>query len=226
MNQKTTEHDTDIRNMVFKMHDLELHLMPSAEELQAKYVLSDQFHKSMEQLIWRMRRKERRRRGIRYASGWAAALLLTFCILNMPGMIGACENITEWFEEYAMFHFREQSNSDVLPEYELGYVPEGYVLTESIYTKHNGCIQYISGNQSLTLTYVHDSARCNVDIKHRNHEEIMLDSNTLIYYFAAEANTESSIIWYSEDEEICFTLTGSLPLEELLQVQEKIVEKN
>lgn len=226
MKHKTMEHDMDIRNMVFKMHDLELRLMPSAEELQAKYVLSDEFRKSMAQLIWQMLRKERHRRGIRYASGWAAALLLTFCILNMPGMIRACGNITEWFEEYAMFHFQEQGNSNALPQYELGYVPEGYVLIQNIYTEHNGYIQYISGNQSLTLTYVHDSARCNVDIKHRNHEEITLESSTIIYYFAAEADTESSIVWFSANEEICFTLTGNLPFEEFLQIQENIVEKN
>ncbi|MDE7063773.1 MAG: DUF4367 domain-containing protein [Lachnospiraceae bacterium] len=226
MNQKTTEHDTDIRNMVFKMHDLELHLMPSAEELQAKYVLSDQFHKSMEQLIWRMRRKERRRRGIRYASGWAAALLLTFCILNMPGMIGACENITEWLEEYAMFHFREQSNSDALPEYGLGYVPEGYVLTESIYTKDKGYIQYQTGTHFLTLTYGHSSLQYNIDIQEKTHEEIAAKNGTIIYYFASGARFEGSFIWYSEDEQICFTLTGNLPREELLQIQENIIEKD
>lgn len=225
MKHKTAEHDTDIRNMVFKMHDLELHLMPSAEELQAKYVLSDEFHKSMEQLIWQMLRKERRRRGIRYASGWAAALLLTSCILNMPVMIGACRNITEWFEEYAMFHFREQSNSDTLPEYELGYVPEGHLLIQSIYTEHNGYIQYQAGNLSLTFTYGRNSVQYNIDIKHRNHEEIPIGNHNVLYYFTTEEDSESSIIWFSEDEEICFTLTGNLPLEEFLQIQENIFEK-
>lgn len=220
------ESDMDIRAMVIKMHDLEFSLMPSPEELRAKYTLSDQFHTNMEQLVRQMVRRERRRRRIRYASGWAAALLLTFGILHMPGMTEACGNVTEWFEEYVMFHFQESGDSSLLPEYALGYVPEGYALTESIYTENYGCIQYLSGNQSLTLTYVRDSAQNSIDIKSRNYEEVTLDSSTVIYYFAAEGNAESSMVWFSEDEDVCFILTGSLPREELLQIQENIFEKN
>lgn len=226
MKHQTTEYDMDITDMVIRMHDLEMSLMPSAEELQARYVLSDEFYHNMELLIQRMSRKGRRLCRIRYAAGWAAALLLTFCILRMPNMIDACGNVTDWFEEHVMFHFREQGRSVALPEYELGYVPEGYTLTDSFHSENSGYLQYSADDQIITLLYGHTSAHFNVDTENKEYEEIETNNGIAAYYFTSNAGSEGTIVWLSDDEQVCFTLTGNLPKEELLRIQENIFEKN
>lgn len=226
MKRNTPENDIDIRDMVIRMHDLELSLTPPAEELQARYVLSDEFYENMERLIQRMIRRRCRLRRIHYAVGWAAALLLTFCILRMSNMIEAGWNVTEWFEEHAMFHFREQGSSDTLPEYELGYVPENYVLTDSFYSENTGYLQYSAGGQSLTLLYGRTSAHYDVDTENKEYKKIKTNNGVTVYLFTSSTDSESSMIWLSDDEQTCFTLTGYLPKEELLRIQENIYEKN
>lgn len=226
MNGRKNEYDPDIRDMVIKMHDMELRMMPSAEELQARYVLSDQFYERMDALIENMARRGRRSRRIRYTAGWAAALLLTFLIVNMSGVAEACWNVTDWFEEYVMFHFQEPEDSDLFPEYALGYVPQGYVLTDSVHTQSHGHIAYAAGDQTLTLEYGQASMQVYMNTQDRTLEEIPDGRGAVIYYFSSNDGSYSSLLWLSEDEEICFTLTGTLPREELLRIRENIFEKN
>lgn len=226
MNGNKDEYDLDIRDMVIKMHDIELRLTPSAEELQARYVLSDQFYEKMDALIQNMVRRGRRSRRIRYTAGWAAALLLTFLVINMSSVTEACWNVTDWFEEHVMFHFQEPDDSGSLPEYALGYVPEGYVLTDSVQIQAYGYIEYTSGNQILILDYCHASAQINMNTKDRTLEKITDDGGATLYYFSSDDGSDNSLLWLSEDEEICFMLTGTLPREELLRIRENIFDKN
>lgn len=222
---QSMEDDADIRDIVIQMHDLEFSLMPSPEEFQANYVLSRRFRARMRRLVRRMSRQEAPRHRVRFVVGWAAALLLVLCITHTPDVTEACVDVIEWFTDYVQFHFQEQGSPGAISEYGMGYVPEGYVLTDSFHSESAGCIQYTSGEQILTLIYNRSSAQNNIDIKDKELEKIVADGR-IVYYFKSGTDSENSIVWQSEDGAVCFSLTGSLPREELLRIRENIFVKN
>ena len=219
--------DDEIKSIVTKMHEIELDNIPNEEELEENYVLSDVFFRKMEKLIAKTTQKRKAVSIIKYVSTAAAVLILIWGLMNPSVVLDAYEEVIRGFEDHTSFQFKQDVGEVVVPEYEVGYVLEGYELEREVRLSYSGIIVYEKEGNLLSVSYGTADGSINIDNEVKSYQIIKSEKGTEIHYFEADIDQkESSMTWLSEDENIVFNLIGSLPKEELLKIQESVREKN
>ena len=218
--------DDEMKALAAQMHEAELDSIPQKEELQGRYKLSDVFYGKMRRLSRKVDRKKKVISAVRYAAATAAVIAIC-CIVTQPGIVTkACEELIRKFEEHINFKFKGDLDIAVVPEYEAGYVPDGYVLEESYYDELGGLLVYWKGENRLTIEYGRSDKSLNIDHEDKKYEIIDLEDGIEIHYFKSESGEKSnSMIWLSKDEKIVFSLIAKLSEEELMKIQKNLREK-
>lgn len=226
MNEDLENDDFEYADIVIQMHDLEMSMIPSDEELRERYVLSEEFYARMERLIKRMSRRERRGIRLRYAVAIVVVLLTLYGLSNSQYVIQAYERIMDWFTDHVVIHFQDEVELEELPEYELGYVPEGYVLESASHSEMSGGAIYVCGDRRLMFNYCKSDSITSLDNSGKDYYYLVTESGRTVYYFEGTGGKSSSMVWQSEDGSVCFWLDGNLSQEELLEILEHVTEKN
>lgn len=215
--------DNEMKDIVAKMHEIELESIPQNEELKGRYELSDIFYGKMQWLIRKVDRKNKVSSAVKYVAAIAAVLVLTLGIMN-PGMVTkASEELIRQMSDHMNFRFKADVGNVVIPEYEAGYVPEGYVLDESYYDEQGGLLVYWKEEDMLTIEYGTADASLIIDDEEKIYEIIHLKDGTEIHYFKSESGEKSnSMVWLSKDKTTVFSLIGKLSEEEMLKIQKNL----
>lgn len=218
--------DNEMKDIVAKMHEIELESIPQNEELKGRYELSDIFYGKMQWLIRKVDRKNKLSTAVKYAAATAAVLVLALGIMN-PGMVTkASEELIRQMSDHMNFKFKGNLDIAEIPEYEAGYVPEGYVLVESDYDELAGLLVYRNGNSFFTIVYGRADGSLNIDNKDKTYQIIKLKDGTEIHYLKSKNGEDSSsMTWLSEDKTIVFSLIAPFTEEELLKIKENIRKK-
>lgn len=218
--------DDEIKNIVAKMHEIEMNSIPQNEELRERYILSDIFYGKMRRLIRKADRKNKVVGAMRYAAATAAVIAIVCCV-SQPGIVTkACEALIRQMSDHMNFRFKADVGNVEIPEYEAGYVPEGYVLVESDYDELAGLLVYRNSNYLFTIEYGRADGSLNIDNKDKTYQIIKLKDGTEIHYLKSKSgDASSSMTWLSEDKTIVFSLIAPFSEEELLKIQENIRKK-
>ena len=134
--------DDEIKSIVTKMHEIELDSIPDAEDLKEKYTLSALFYKNMDKLVAKTTQKRKNGMILKYISTAAAVLILVWGLINPSIILDAYEEVIQWFDDHTSFRFKQDVGEVVVPEYEVGYVPEGYELEREVRLSYSGIIVY------------------------------------------------------------------------------------
>lgn len=219
--------DNELKAIVTKMHELELDNIPCLEELKEKYVLSDVFYRKMDNLAVKVTQKRNIGFFIKYVSMAAAIMILIWGLANPTIVLDAYEEVIQWFEEHTSFQFKQDAGEIVVPEYEVGYVPQGYELELEEYDGFTGTKIYRKEEKLLIIDYGPADGNINLDSEGKTYHTIKGNKNDTIYYFESkDDNKMSTMTWLPEDEDVVFNVIGYLSKDELLQVHENIREKN
>lgn len=218
--------EEELKEIVTKIHELELQSIPDNDVLKEKYTLSDTFYAKMERLIKKHERNEKRKSRRRFIAAASVVIIILFSVSNPRYIVKACENIMRWFEDHVEIHFREESDTGQIPEYHLNYVPEGYELEQNIYYEISGLQVYWKEDELLTFEYSVSSGDICVDNEEMEYIQLKTENGETIHYFKALDDKASSITWLSNDGDVMFTIVGKLAEEELLEMQKNIVEIN
>ena len=204
----------------------ELAQIPEDAELKSKYTLSEVFYKKMHRL---MKKEERRARIVKYTKYIAAAasIIVLLFVLSHPTYVAqAKEQIIRWFETYTNIQFSEEAMMKTIPEYKLGYVPEGYALEREEYYDDAGIILYTNGEHQIDLFY--GTSDASIDINNEQAEYYRLkgsDGETMEYFKSLNPKRKSTLTWLSNDGNVTFSLGGILDKEELIEIKNQIEEK-
>jgi hypothetical protein len=157
-----------------------------------------------------------------------AAMIVFLCLVTQPQIITrASEEIIMKLEHSINIRFRRDVNIKELPVFELGYVPEGYILQNSYHNRNNVLITYRKGKETFTFSYYSANSVSSIDDEDRIYRIITLNDGTEIHYFKSETATKSSsMMWLSQDDNVVFGVHGPLTEHELLKIQKSIREKN
>ncbi len=218
------EFEDELKKIICELHQAEMEQLPSKDELQGKYRLSDTFYHKMQRLIRRQKRRKKIRTCAGYVAAAAAVIVLLFSVSHPQYLIEAKNKFMEWFDDHVEFHFKEETGLTGMPKYELGYVPKGYELVEDNYLEMGmGLIVYSNGEVNLALEYELSDANANTNNEDVTFSVITGNNGDTIYYFSSEdMGRESTMTWLSEDENISFTIIGVLSKEEMLKMQESV----
>lgn len=218
--------DNEIKSILEKMHEVELQSIPEKEELQKRYMLSELFHKRLSKLVNKVEREEKVRNAARYVAATAAVLLL-FCCVTQPGIIAnAYKEIVKAFEDHISIKFKDNVSITEIPEYEVGYVPEGYVLVGNNSGMCETSLTFRNQKDFLYINYAYADGSFGFDNEERMYKFIVLEDGTEIHYFESKVDRKgSTMAWLSKDGTLVFSISGPFSEEELLKIQKNIHKK-
>lgn len=217
--------EDELKELVCRMHEMEVDSLPEKDWLQEEYKLSETFFAKMKRLIKSIERKD----DYCQLSKIAAIILLIisglWAISNPEYMVQAGENFMEWFSDHVEFQYKEDTGLTEIPEYVMEYVPEGYELESYEFYDIFGLYAYVKEDDLLTFEFGVSDVDMNVNNEKVEYKTIMSEDMNIIYYFEARENERrSSIIWYSKTGEVVFTIAGRFLEEELLKMQQSVKE--
>lgn len=204
----------------------ELAQIPDDVELNKKYKLSEMFYRRMHHLVDRMERRKFMVKCVKYISAAASIIILLFTLSHPTYLAQAKNEIIRWFETHVALHYSEDSKETRVPEYRLGYVPEGYILETEDYYENSGIIVYTNGEHQIDLFYGTSDTMLNINNEQAEYYRLKgLNGEIIEYFKSTNPNRESTLTWLSSDENVVFSIGGVLDKEELLEIKDHIQKK-
>ncbi|MCD8066740.1 MAG: DUF4367 domain-containing protein [Oscillospiraceae bacterium] len=205
--------------------------VPPEGELSHEF--SRRFRRRMSALI----RYERRSPAARTAAklGRIAAVLLLTLAVSFGAVIGtdteARAEFLSWVRESydRTFHyifFAEEPPLTELPNYEVGWIPEGYAEADRDSDEQSNFVLFLNEDgHMLYLNYFFmdsDLSLFIIDIEPEDVEEIEVNGFTADFYPSPNPETASHLVWVDEESGIMFTVGGSAEKSVLLHMAESV----
>lgn len=143
----------------------------------------------------------------------------------------AIDLIKQWFDDGSVSLYFKGSRSDfVVPEYEISYIPEGYVLVfeDSIEGEMQVLSYEDSARQRLSIDIFMSGEQfsANINTEHSTMSYIKLGNGIEAQLFEGESEEWSSnLVWTSDNGRIFYLINGHLPPKELIKIADGIIPK-
>ena len=215
--------DSILKEAVTANFYAKLEALPSEEQLRNDFPPSSEHVRKMEKLFRWQKNREFTRSLLRY--GKVAVLVLCvatsvlFSVLMFNPQVRAVvhDTIVQFFEKFARVEFSEPDDTNrTAGSFVLLYIPDGY--EQMSYEEHGDSllIVYEGKNEDILIFSVNPNDTHAVDSEHRSYR---IESHSDIEFYIYESHDTdyfSDIIWTQDD--FMFTLTGTLPVDELLKM--------
>ncbi len=179
-------------------------------------------------VLERQGRGSKRHRFLVKCAAAAAALAICFMGFYQSGWLAqAAEAFMSWFEDHVTYHFKEQSEISNVPCYTLSYLPEGFRWYSDEYYGEMGAVTAYSSERQEKFTFIYGLSGGQLEVPNgeRDYKVLYTKDGTELHYFqAGQEELESSLTWFSEDENLLFSIVGRLSQEELLQIQQGVAQ--
>lgn len=128
--------------------------------------------------------------------------------------------------KYDFFNFSDHSTvlfngSDKkrVDKFEVGYLPEGFVLTYESAEKYECSREYVNGNDFFTVSKHSNDDEVNINTEHENYRTIHI--NGIDYVEFGEARHGNGIAW--EKDGFIYMVSGNISNQELFKIAESVV---
>lgn len=193
------------------------------------YEFSPQFEKKMKKLINSIGRKDRikkhKRIAVRTIVSVAAAFGLIFGgLLTQPEVFAAVQNVfRNVFDKYDEYEFvsNELTTDNFDDSFRLGYIPDGYYLSEGFYTPINVALYYKSETYDITFEYgIANFIGTSYDNEHNSYSTFVTNGVEYHYYESNDNDFNDKLIWYEDG--YAFGIYAHLSKEELVKIAENV----
>ncbi len=142
------------------------------------------------------------------------ALLLTAFVVP-----SSREFILDKFEKYTAFQLTEDNKNSVNGEINVGYIPDGFILNETLNSTKQIINRYVSNDGNFFTIYKNSSSsKVDFDTEGFVIEEIIIDGFTYTY---CSGNLDvDNLIWTKND--YIYRIDGTFTKEEFIKIAENI----
>lgn len=211
----------------------EFNAIPPLEELQKMYSFSERHVKQMEAIFADLRKREQKEQYWHTVRKVAiiiiAVLAAVFASVKFVPEVYAY--VKEWLMEFAddeSIEFRGSGSGRSVEDgetlrFELGYVPEGYELKETLYAKTGICRSSYENEDRVILNLVY-YCRMAGDLLAVNSEDVLVEEinvNGIQYYVFTSESGKIIVTW--ECKEYLLRLEGSLDKAHMLDIATAVV---
>lgn len=168
----------------------------------------------------------------KYAACFVLALALasgTWLTVDAEARAAFFAWVREQYESFVEYRFIGDApkENDII-QYELTWLPDGFALeteqslgsgTYLIYTDDSGqriIFSYLQGNDSSSLFVAADYTEV---------QSVQIGNINADFYQASQAISPNGLVWVSEEENLCFCITASLPKDTMIKLAEGIQKK-
>ncbi len=215
-----------LKQAVYDADKADLEELPSDEEMNQAYPLPEKAHKEFDRLQKAQTRGISMRTMIarRVAIITITALAVVFggLMLHPDIRAGVSHIVVQQFEKFNLFHHDENGEvkhyltvDDVI----IGYIPEGFELTNEIVNETRRTYCYVKGENDFILSIVL-SAWTDVGVDNEHDYEIRY-INHREAHISYDNNTQSGAI-VIPDETVTIIISGNIAKEELVRIAENI----
>lgn len=145
-------------------------------------------------------------------------------LLTQPEVYAAVQKtIRTVFGEYDKIEYVDETADDTVinDSIRLGYVPEGYYLSEGKYTPLDVSLIYKNGENSIKFVYGFANGKfAYIDNEHNKYERFMQNGIEFYYYKSSEENYYDVITWYENG--YSFIIYAHLSKDNLVKIAENI----
>ncbi len=168
-----------------------------------------------------------------------AAMLALVCALSLAALLTASPSaraaLKRWFVEYrerdVVYMYAGDPIEGELPRYTLSEIPDGYVLEDTFETPNNILHSYrcVTGTQErkyLYFEYLHMQEGAAMSILGTEATVVAVSVNGhtgTLYLFHDPDQVSSNLIWFDEENDLQFMLSGFLTQDELLKLAQSVI---
>lgn len=195
---------------------------------------SEKHKREMRRLFRKERSKQRRGKFTRYAgraiAGAAAFIVVSGVIFSIDGNVG---NIVNFFLEENKqgtdIHFDgvlPDPNEPIkaFPDFEVGYVPEGYELVKKDISEGIDInVRFSNGDKTIVISKMILDVLAGIDTENSTKEEMLINGMEAFYYYREEYK-RSILIWH--DDEYLYEVITYLDKAETVKIAENIKNNN
>lgn len=143
-----------------------------------------------------------------------SALLLTAFVIP-----SSREFIIDNFDIFSRYKLTESNNNAVNGEITVGYIPEGFKLTNEQEFARATMNEYIDSSGGVfTISKYSSSTKVEFNTESGNVENIIGNSATYIFYI--DKNNHNILVWNKND--YVYQIDGTLPKDELIKIAETV----
>ena len=190
---------------------------------------SPQFEKKMRKLINSIGRKDRIKKFKRFAAKSVVVLSIVFTLifgglLTQPEVFASVQNVfRSVFDKYDKYEYvgEEVTFDNFNDGIRLEYVPDGYCLSEGLYSSFNVTLFYTNNTDEITFEYaIANGLVSYYDNEHNSYETINLNGIEYQYYESSDVDFDNKLIWYENG--YMFGIYAHFPKEELVKIAENL----
>ena len=194
-----------------------------------KYELSPQFDKDMKKFINSVGRKDRikkyARNCVKAVISAAAVFGIFFgVLLTQPSVFAAVQNVfRSVFNTHDRYEFvgEELTIDNFDNSFRLGYIPDGYYLSEGFYTSMSVTLFYKNKTNEITFEYgIANFTSTSYDNEHNTYYEFEHNGTDYHYYESNDKDFNNKLIWYEDG--YVFGIYAHLSKDELIKIAENI----
>lgn len=171
------------------------------------YEFSPEFEKKMKKLINSIGRKDRIKKFKRIAVRTIVSIVFTFGLLfggllTQPEVYAAVQNVfRNVFDKYDKYEFvsDELTIENFDNSIRLGYVPDGYRLSEGFYSSMGVTLFYKNNTDQIVFEYgIADYSTTSYDNEHNSYSSFYINDVEYHYYESNDNDFNNKLIWYKD----------------------------
>ena len=145
----------------------------------------------------------------------------TLCALLLTAFVvpSSREFIVDHFDIFSRYKLTESNNNAVDGEITVGYIPEGFELTNEQKSARAIMNDYYNSNgEFFTITKFSSSTEVDFDTEMGNVENVVV--NGKMYMFFVDENNHNILVWNKND--YIYRIDGTISKDELLKIAEMV----
>lgn len=219
--------EKQLKAMVEKYSEARLDAVESSQQ---EHEFSPRFQRQMKRVMGRKKYRPQFRT-IKAAVSMATVAVLL--VLTSPIKTSVQADCTQWLRTNTggaiRYHYTGTQTTEPMPHYELGYIPEGYVLEEArqedkgggyaYYADWNACIldfSYFSGWKEYEVTLF---------VPESEHSIVSIGGISADLYMTYSNYANSMIVWSDPETDVLFTISYDGNEEEMLHLARSVRKK-
>ena len=207
-----------------------LRALPEPEECIGQFTA--QFEEKIEKLKKTAVRKANWRKFARSAVAAVLVVLIGFsmlCVFNTEVRATFIGWFKKTFDNYTTYWFSDNNDEDIIPEYEINWIPEGYelifdeVLPDSIIKLYQNPENELDG---FTFNCYKPQADSPVKVEMLGSQHIVEQVNVNEFYgdlyLSLDPNESHCLIWSDDNNQVTFAITSFLPPDDIMHIAESV----
>ncbi len=197
--------------------------------IEEPHEFSPQFEKKVRKLINSIGAKDRIKNCKHIAARIAVSLAIMFSLLfgsllTQPEVYAAVQNVfRSVFDKYDKYEYigEEVTSENFDNSIRLGYIPDGYRLSEGFYSSMGVTLFYKNKTDQIIFEYgIADFSTTSYDNEHNSYSSFYFNDVEYHYYESNDKDFNNKLIWYKDG--YAFGIYAHLSKDELVKIAENI----